>query len=284
MKNRTLFKLLIIGAVSASIVAYAATVSRITTFSDGSILTAAQLNAEFDNVVDNMNALTNDNISPSAAISASKISAAIKGSGITRNASTGALSVNVDGSSIEISGDDLQVKADGITGAMLNSNVVDNSTLEQTGTTLNIKDLGVTTGKIANGAVTRAKLASVGQQISSSSGYFITSSTSFTDVTNLSVTLTTTGRPIVLGLVADGSTGIPCRIISNSSTSQIAILQDSTIISLNQIDDTIETACGIIWHFYVPSAGTYTFKVQAKKTVPGGTIQFYSAKLIAYEL
>ena len=70
----------------------------------------------------------------------------------------------------------------------------------------NIQDLGietdklaasaVTTGKIAANAVTRAKMEAVGQQISSSSGVFATSSTSFVDVTNLSVSITVTGRPV----------------------------------------------------------------------------------------
>lgn len=134
MKRRTQFKLIILGILLIPVVAYAATVSRVTTFSDGSILTAAQLNAEFDNVVDNMNALTNDNISTSAAISPAKISSAIKGSSITRNASTGALSVNVDDSSIEISSDALQ-----------------------------LKDAGIATAKIADNAVTRAKIAVIDQ-------------------------------------------------------------------------------------------------------------------------
>lgn len=107
-----------------------ATISRIYNFTDGQILTAEQLNNEFNNVVNGVNSIDNDNIATGANISPAKISSAIKGSGITRNASTGALSVNPDDTSIEISADEVA-----------------------------IKDLGVTTGKINTGAVTTSKIA-----------------------------------------------------------------------------------------------------------------------------
>lgn len=108
--------------------AFAALCSRTLTFADGSVLTAAQLNAEFTNAVDCTNSISNANIATNAAIDPSKISTAIGGNGLTRQVS-GALDVNVDNVTIELSGDNLRVK-----------------------------DAAVTTAKINDGAVTRAKI------------------------------------------------------------------------------------------------------------------------------
>jgi hypothetical protein len=144
MKTNISRKLIILGLLLFTVVATAATISRVKTFSDGEILTAADLNAEFDNVVDGVNSITNDNIASNAAISPAKISSAIKGSGLTRNSTSGALSVNVDNVGVEISGDNIQLKDLGVTTAKIN-------------------DLAVTTGKIAANAVTRAKVAVIDQ-------------------------------------------------------------------------------------------------------------------------
>ncbi len=128
----------------------AALLSRIYTFTDGSVLTASQLNTEFNNIVDGANALSDANISTGAAISPAKISSTIAGAGITRNASTGVLSVVTDNSTLEFSGLTARVKDSGITTAKINDLAV---------TTGKINDLAVTTGKIAALAITTAKIA-----------------------------------------------------------------------------------------------------------------------------
>lgn len=284
VKNRTHLKLIILGILLIPVDAYAATVSRITTFSDGSILTASQLNAEFDNVVDNMNALTNDNISTSAAISPSKISSAIKGSGLTRNASTGALSVTVDGTSIQISSDTLIVKDAGITGAKLSPAIVDDSSIELNSNILQVKDDGITTDKILDANVTREKMESVGQQISGSSGVFNITNTSFVDVTNLSVSLTTNGRPVML-LIVPAAAAANCNVYTNTSSSiSFRALRDAT--DLGQFFYEVSPGsqgCSMIW-FDTPAAGTYTYKIQARKSGSGAGGLLNTAKLIAYEL
>ena len=64
-----------LGAILGSILmlTVAATVSRVTTWSDGQVLTAATLNGEFDNIVTNINNLNEDNISSSATIPVTNI-------------------------------------------------------------------------------------------------------------------------------------------------------------------------------------------------------------------
>lgn len=114
---------LILSLFLISTVANAAVVSRIHTFTDGSILTASQLNTEYNNIVDNINSLDNDNLSNSANIDPKKVAASVAGDGLGRNGSTGILSVNVDSSTIETSGDSLRVKDGGITTAKLAAGV-----------------------------------------------------------------------------------------------------------------------------------------------------------------
>lgn len=118
---------------------YAAPVSRVTDFSDGQVLTANQLNSEFNNLISGgINSINNANIADGAAIEAAKISADIKGDAIERDGTTGELSVKVDGTSIEISADNLQVVNGGVS-------------------TVKIADGAVTTDKIADGDVTFVK-------------------------------------------------------------------------------------------------------------------------------
>lgn len=307
----------------AVIFANPAIVSRLTTFTDGTILTASDLNSEFNNLVNTINNLDNDNLSSTANISASKISAAIDGSGITRDGGTGALSVNPDGVGIEISGDAVQLKNNGVTDAKLRQSAAlsvigrsanstgnvadiaagtDGHVLRRSGTSLGfgtivsagIEDGTIATADLANGSVTQAKRASLGQQISAS-GSLGTSSTSPVDVTNLSVTITTTGRPVYLLLISDGGPSLctinTTRASGTSAYAIVTLVRDSTTISYNESGATIggatsvsTTAPGSSINFVdVPSAGTYTYKVQLY-TFASTSVNITACKLAAFEL
>lgn len=175
-------------------------------------------------------------------------------------------------------------------------------------TTAKINDLAVTTGKLAAGAVTQAKRAAAGQQVSSSSGVFsTTNSVSEDDVTNLSVTITTTGRPVFVGLIDDGaSVGIADQsyvgaIIPGSTTNVdvlagFAIFEDLVAIARIQIGSQFDTGAAIaskgmwvppssLWTISVPAAGSHTYKVKAiNLSSPSNSAVVKRAKLIAYEL
>lgn len=175
---------------------------------------------------------------------------------------------------------------------------VDNSTLEVSSNTVRIKDLGVTTAKINDGAVTQAKRAALGQQISSSCGTFTESSGGFTDVTNLSVTITTTGRPVFVGLISDGTMGFfestnPAN--PNTQTdAEIKFVRDSTDILYSTIETRgeSETTSRVLRvpssgfsQIDVPSAASHTYKVQIRAvTGAGATSRMLNTKLVAYEL
>lgn len=173
-------------------------------------------------------------------------------------------------------------------------------------TTAKIADSNVTTAKIADLNVTRAKLVAVGQQVSSSCGTFGTNSATLTDVTNLSVSLTTTGRPVILVLVPDAASALPCYVGAYQSTNvdlgpqaEFAILRDAAVISRHQVSafgsavtsDYISSTYvppGSVMTLDAPAAGTYTYKVQARYSSFTVTANMQAValnvKLVAYEL
>jgi hypothetical protein len=307
--------------------AHPAIVSRLTTFTDGTILTASDLNSEFNNIINTVNNLDNDNISSTANIAASKLSATIAGDGIGRDSGTGALSVNADGVGLELSGDDVQLKDDGVTNAKIRESVglsvigrsanttgnvaditsaTDGHVLRQSGTSIGfgtvaadgIASNAVTTVKILDAAVTQAKRAALGQQVSASgSGTYSLIGTTESTVTNLSVTITTTGRPVFVGMIHDPSvTGnqgyVSAAGGSLPSESYLHIRRDSTYISRNAlpVEDNGEVSAAAYWPVSsfstidTPAAGTYTYTIRVDNDSVSDVIYVYYAKLIAYEL
>jgi hypothetical protein len=129
MQTRNLVKWAIWGSLFV-VPVLAGTISRTTIFQDGAVLTASQLNQEFNTVYNAVNSLDDANLSATANINPSKIAATIKGAALGRDSGTGQLSVNVDNVGIEVNSDQLR-----------------------------LKDAGVTTTKLANNSVTRAKIA-----------------------------------------------------------------------------------------------------------------------------
>jgi hypothetical protein len=172
------------------------------------------------------------------------------------------------------------------TGVMGASYNVDNSTLEVSSNLIQVKD----------GGVTKPKLAALGQQVSTlTSLTFSTSSTSFVDVTNLTVSITTTGRPVFVAMIPDpaGADAAFCSAQENSSggdaTGIVAFLRGATNIGQFQLSSVVGSGAnfiatpGTFLTIDVVAAGTYTYKVQAKR-VFGDTFGVNYFKLIAYEL
>jgi hypothetical protein len=142
---------------------------------------------------------------------------------------------------------------------------------------------------VGSGNVSRTNLVAVGEQISSSCGAFVTSSLSPVDVTNLAVTITTTGRPVYLFLVPDSTANASgLQVIDVDSSVGIQILRGATLIGYWTIGGS--AAAG----FAVPSSaiqfldpvapGTYTYKVQAWRAAGTGNVGVNRSKLAAFEL
>jgi hypothetical protein len=132
-------------------------------------------------------------------------------------------------------------------------------------------------------------------QISASSGSFTVTGGTPVDVTNLSVTITTRGRPVMLTLISGEPTVTPSFLGVEGAASVSIVLwiyffRDSTEISRAygierhgaslDVDILVHNS---ILHIDTPSAGTYTYKVQAGAAT-GVTGHVRAMKLVAVEL
>ena len=155
----------------------------------------------------------------------------------------------------------------------------------------------VTAAKIANNTITRTQEAAVGQQISSSCGSFTTSIGGvWTAITNLSVTITTTGRPVIL--VSQGAPGISAgngALFASGNTSQNAtflmgFFRGSTLISSSWCELSTNASNYAIFFPYnalamdTPSAGTYTYTLQIYPISSSVPVAVTNLILAAYEL
>lgn len=134
--------------------------------------------------------------------------------------------------------------------------------------------------------------------ISSSSGTFTTTSTTYVAVTNLSVTITTNGRPVMLMVQADGTaniltigsnsdgiTGIGSRIWFSfvRGTTRLGeqyIWQNDYLTGVAQTGRNYSAPCSLL---DAVAAGTYTYTVEIK-TSTNQTGECSNAKLVAYEI
>lgn len=137
-----------------------------------------------------------------------------------------------------------------------------------------------------------------GIAISGSSGAFTTTSGTFVDVTNLSVTITTTGRPVLINIIADGDATFQSWLgtvstIGNQASAHFNFVRDATEVAEHRMENmtlgggvtqtVLEIPISCLWHVDVVGAGTYTYKMQAKQTT-GNTCTVRFAKLLVMEL
>lgn len=203
---------------------------------------------------------------------------------------------------------------------------VDNSTLEiASSTTLQVKDLGITGAKIAAGTITGAKIDSLtitganiaaatitqdklaaravgttvaagGVAQSASSASYVSPGGGQQTITGLTVTITTTGRPVWVGFVpVQGATASGFYIFRAGTAnvfSTISITQGAN--SWNTPIGGTGTGAGT-FAFYIPPhligtvdttvngvAGTYTYV--GKENTTAGDLNVTDVRLVAYEL
>lgn len=159
-----------------------------------------------------------------------------------------------------------------------------------------IADLAVTQAKLAARA-TGSTVAAGGVATSSSSGTFTTTSTSAVDVTNLSVTITTTGRPVRIQLISSAEAATSVVGVTNGSGSSAAegrflLYRDAVLISRDGLriqigsggtSPTIQVPPANFSCVDIVSAGTYTYKLQALTTTTNDTITVRNVILSAFE-
>lgn len=174
----------------------------------------------------------------------------------------------VDNSTITIAANIIGIPASGITATQLATN-------------------SVTTAKIAALNVTRPKLEALGQQISASSGSFTGSAGARTGVTNLSVVLTTSGRPVRLELIGDYFGGVG---VSSAVQIQFGFNRDATALSASTVINssptgtvTIGVPASSLAFLDVVGAGTYTYTCVYQVISTGTTANVTNCQLVAYE-
>jgi hypothetical protein len=134
-----------------------------------------------------------------------------------------------------------------------------------------------------------------GVAISASSGNFTGNSVTAADVTNLTVTITTGGRPVKVGLMSDGTTGNARGTLIATSTGGFAsnatfyIVRGATVISQTSLGLGTATT-----QLYIPgsccdyvdnvAAGTYTYKLQYIDSNANTLVGVNYLCLYAYEL
>lgn len=143
---------------------------------------------------------------------------------------------------------------------------------------------------VANG-ITRANLAAVGQQVSPSTGTFVTSATSPTNVPSLDLSITTTGRPVMVFMTSDGTGSASFfEVAGGGNEGFLIILRDSTEIYRSAIAVGSSGAPILIppSSFLVldtgAAAGGHTYFARVFNASGAGSIQINFTVLVAYEL
>lgn len=157
-----------------------------------------------------------------------------------------------------------------------------------------ISSVGANTIATARTRVTGTSVAAGGVAISTSSGGgYSNATTTYSDVTNLSVTITTSGRPVRLMLVPDGNLSSNYSSLAATGGSGVfAFLRASTIIAETLIHagnsgagDLLQESVSAFTALDAVAAGTYTYKMQGKAhTVGSPTASVFYCKLVAYEI
>jgi hypothetical protein len=146
--------------------------------------------------------------------------------------------------------------------------------------------INLASANAVTGLLPKGNLPSAGQQISSSCGneVYDNGTGSFTDVNNLSVTITTTGRPVLIGTIPDGtgsqysqwelvkvepSSGsaifnAALKLLRGGTAIQLSALQVSLNVTLGSGTGAIAYPASTVFAMDVPASGTYTYKVQGR--------------------
>lgn len=164
--------------------------------------------------------------------------------------------------------------------------------------TVKIAGSAITTAKILDANVTRAKLAAVGQQVSSSATYTLITAATWSDVTGATVTITSSGRPIVVKAVPASTSASSLNAYNNSAGTVTAgwRLAVSGSATENRSVFEVSLVSGAPAMYFSPtsiealcvySAGTYTFQLQTYHTlgsILNGTTLTTAVSVVAYEL
>lgn len=155
---------------------------------------------------------------------------------------------------------------------------------------------------VANGSITQAKLAARstgstvpagGYAISPLVATFTSGSTSPVQVTNASVVITTTGRPVRIAVTSSSVGGSVSCVYQGSGADSgcaVEIWNGSTVISRQQFISFIGEVNSLLLPpttfsaMDTPIAGTYTYTLRVRAGLSSDTVSVNNIYLTAYEL
>lgn len=162
------------------------------------------------------------------------------------------------------------------------SNIANNTITEA-----KMAPLSIGTAELIAASVTRAKLEALGQQVSSGCGSYNVPN-SYSNVTNLTVVITTTGRPVHIGLEPDSTSN--ARLTTTSGDLLLRLMRDGTPIKgweLSAVNGAFVSSPGssINCTDVGASAASHTYTVQAQyNTTSSGNAAVENCVLVVYEL
>ncbi len=130
---------------------------------------------------------------------------------------------------------------------------------------------------------TGASVGIGGFAVSNSSGSFATSSPTNVPITNFSITLITSGRPIRIAFASDNGGGQAAIYCTAGGTALIDIVDQNNNVWISQILTATTASSSVSGYVLTAPAGTYTFTGYAS-TTSGGAIGINNTVLTAYEL
>jgi hypothetical protein len=152
---------------------------------------------------------------------------------------------------------------------------------------------------LQTGAITRSMLAPVGEQVQTSSSSYFNSSSTPVNLSD-SITITTSGRPVVISLMSGGigaclsltNTGSAGPVrgelyfdITGSTTTTVGYQWMEATVGASEIFSIPTTSMA---HFWVIGAGTYNIRLKGSVAVGGGystsTLTASLVRIYAYEL
>lgn len=149
--------------------------------------------------------------------------------------------------------------------------------------------IGITSNNlyVKNGGITRTQLAAVGQQTSSSCGDISASGTVYGAMTNLNVTFTPTGRPVILMVYGiDGDAALRVDVDGNIRIVRTQSMTD-TVVAGTLLQQAGGTGGGVASFTAMDTGYTantsLTYTVQWK-VITSGSIRAKNLVLTAYEL
>lgn len=205
--------------------------------------------------------------------------------------------LSADNSTLTVSGSNLIVANAGITTTQIASATILGSNIAaSTITDTNIASATITVDKQAAMTVSQS-VGLNGFARSPTSGPYTQVSGSVTDITNLNVTITTSGRPIWIGLLPDttGNSGIDAQTTgTNASSATITVVETSpsstTIFGMSAVFQQTAAVVNFTWPatqyftIYPAAAGTYSFKAQGSFAGSVSQLIVSQMQLVAYEI